>query len=119
MPFATIGAALGVSAGTAALGTAVLGGSLISAYASGDAADTAAEASGQASAASIAEQRRQYDLSRADYAPYITSGQSAVNQLAAGLAPGGRFSTTTPFDFRYDQNTDPGYGFDLTKECAA
>ena len=111
MPFATIGAALGVSAGTAALGTAVLGGSLISAYASGDAADTAAEASGQASASSIAEQRRQYDLTRADYSPYITSGQSAVNQLAAGLAPGGRFSTTTPFDFRYDQNTDPSYGF--------
>jgi hypothetical protein len=56
-------------------------------------------------------QRRQYDLNRADYSPYITSGQSAVNQLAAGLAPGGRFSTPTPFDFQYDQNTDPGYGF--------
>ena len=108
MPFAAVGSALGISAGTAALGTAVLGGSLISAYASGDAADTAAQASGQASAASIAEQRRQYDLSRADYAPYITSGQSAVNQLAAGLAPGGRFATATPFNFQYDPNTDPG-----------
>jgi hypothetical protein len=86
-------------------------GSLISADAAGDAADTAAQASGQASAASIAEQRRQYDQTRTDYYPYITSGQSAVNQLAAGLAPGGRFSTTTPFDFRYDQNTDPSYGF--------
>ena len=86
-------------------------GSLISADAAGNAADTAAQASGQASAASIAEQRRQYDQTRTDYAPYITSGQSAVNQLAAGLAPGGRFSTTTPFDFRYDQNTDPSYGF--------
>ena len=111
MPFATIGAALGVSAGTAALGTAVLGGSLISAYASGDAADTAAEASGQASAASIGEQRRQYDLSRADYAPYLAAGTGAVNQLATDLRPGGRFATTTPFDFQYDQNTDPGYGF--------
>jgi len=86
-------------------------GSLISADASSDAAETAAQASGRASDASIAEQRRQYDLNRADYAPYITSGQSAVNQLAAGLAPGGRFASATPFDFRYDQNTDPGYGF--------
>ena len=93
-----------------AAGATVVG-SLISANAAGDAADTAAGASRDASAASIAEQRRQYDLNRADYSPYITSGQSAVNQLAAGLAPGGRFSTTTPFDFRYDQNTDPGYGF--------
>ena len=94
----------------AVIGSTVVG-SLISSNAAGDAADTAAQASGQASAASIAEQRRQYDQTRTDYAPYITSGQSAVNQLAAGLAPGGRFSTTTPFDFRYDQNTDPSYGF--------
>ena len=91
-------------------GAAVVG-SVISSQGASDAADTAAQASGQASAASIAEQRRQYDLNRADYAPYITSGQSAVNQLAAGLAPGGRFASPTPFDFRYDQNTDPSYGF--------
>ena len=90
---------------------AVIGSSLIGSMASSDAADTAAQASGAASDASIAEQRRQYDLNRADYAPYITSGQSAVNQLAAGLAPGGRFASATPFDFRYDQNTDPSYGF--------
>lgn len=94
-------------------------GSLISADASSDAADTAAQASGRASDASIAEQRRQYDLNRADYAPYITSGQSAVNQLAAGLAPGGRFSTPTPFDFRYDQNTDPNYGFRFSEGMKA
>ena len=103
--------AFGISASALFLGgTALVGGYLASEGAS-DAADTAAQASGQASAASIAEQRRQYDLNRADYAPYITSGQSAVNQLAAGLAPGGRFASATPFDFRYDQNTDPGYGF--------
>jgi len=90
---------------------AVIGSSLIGSMGASDAADTAAQASGAASDASIAEQRRQYDLNRADYAPYITSGQSAVNQLAAGLAPGGRFASATPFDFRYDQNTDPGYGF--------
>jgi len=86
-------------------------GSLISADASSDAADTAAQASGQASAASIAEQRRQYDLSRADYAPYLAAGTESVNQLATDLRPGGRFASATPFDFRYDQNTDPGYAF--------
>ena len=97
--------------GYVAVAAATVVGGAMASNAAGDAADTAAQASGQASAASIAEQRRQYDLNRADYSPYITSGQSAVNQLAAGLAPGGRFSTPTPFDFRYDQNTDPGYGF--------
>ena len=91
-------------------GGAILG-SVISADAAGDAADTAAQASGQASAASIAEQRRQYDLSRADYAPYLAAGTESVNQLATELRPGGRFATSTPFNFRYDQNTDPGYGF--------
>jgi len=86
-------------------------GSLISADASSDAADTAAQASGRASDASIAEQRRQYDLSRADYAPYLAAGTGAVNQLATDLRKDGRFATTTPFDFQYDQNTDPGYAF--------
>ena len=111
--------AFGISATALFLGgTALVGGYLASEGAS-DAADTAAQASGAASDASIAEQRRQYDLNRADYAPYITSGQSAVNQLAAGLAPGGRFSTTTPFDFRYDQNTDPSYGFRFSEGMKA
>ena len=91
-------------------GAAVVG-SLISADAAGDAADTAAGASRESSAASIAEQRRQYDLSRADYAPYLAAGTGAVNRLGAGVAAGGEFGAVTPFDFRYDQNTDPGYGF--------
>jgi len=109
----------GISASALFLGgTALVGGYLASEGAS-DAADTAAQASGQASAASIAEQRRQYDLNRADYAPYITSGQSAVNQLAAGLAPKGRFASATPFDFRYDQNTDPNYGFRFSEGMKA
>ena len=86
-------------------------GSVISADAAGDAADTAAGASGAASAASIAEQRRQYDLSRADYAPYLAAGTGAVNRLGTGVAAGGEFGSATPFDFRYDQNTDPGYAF--------
>jgi len=91
-------------------GAAVVG-SVISSQGASDAADTAAQASGAASAASIGEQRRQYDLSRADYAPYLAAGTGAVNRLGAGVAAGGEFGAVTPFDFRYDQNTDPGYGF--------
>ena len=102
----------------AIIGSTVVGG-LIASNASSDAASTAAQASGAASDASIAEQRRQYDLSRADYAPYLTAGTGAVNQLAAGLAPGGRFATPTPFDFRYDQNTDPNYGFRFSEGMKA
>jgi len=86
-------------------------GSVLSSNSASDAASTAAQASGAASDASIAEQRRQYDLSRADYAPYLAAGTESVNQLATDLRPGGRFASPTPFDFQYDQNTDPGYGF--------
>ena len=90
---------------------AIVGSSLLSSASSSDAADTAAGASREASAASIAEQRRQYDLNRADQAPYLAAGTTAVNRLGAGVAAGGEFGSATPFDFRYDQNTDPGYGF--------
>ena len=90
---------------------AVVVGSVISSQAAGDAADTAAGASREASAASIAEQRRQYDLSRADYAPYLAAGTTAVNRLRTGVEAGGEFGSATPFNFKYDQNTDPGYGF--------
>lgn len=93
------------------LPAALIGSAIFSSESSSNAADTASQASTQASDASIAEQRRQYDLNRADQAPYLAAGTGAVNQLAAGLAPGGRFASATPFDFRYDQNADPGYGF--------
>jgi hypothetical protein len=69
---------------------AVVVGSALSSKASGDAADTAAEASGRASDASVGEQRRQYDLSRADQAPYLAAGTGAVNRLGAGVAAGWR-----------------------------
>ncbi len=65
-----------------AAGASIVG-SLISADAAGDAADTAAGASREASAASIAEQRRQYDLNRADYAPYLAAGTGAGPTVGA------------------------------------
>jgi len=98
---------------------AVVGSSLINSMGASDAADTAAQASTQASDASIAEQRRQYDLNRIDQAPYLAAGTGAVNQLAAGLAPGGQFASATPFNFQYNQNTDPGYGFRFSEGMKA
>jgi hypothetical protein len=83
-----------------------------------DAAQTAAQASGEASSASIGEQRRQFDLSRADQAPYLAAGTGAINQLAAGVAPGGRFTQNfTPADFLANQ--DPGYGFRMSEGVKA
>jgi hypothetical protein len=78
-----------------------------------DAAQTAAQASGEASSASIGEQRRQYDLSRADQAPYLAAGTGAVNQLATDLRPGGRFASATPFNFNYADYKDPSLQFSL------
>jgi len=97
---------------TAIIGTTLVGGYLASESAS-DSVETAARASGQASDASIAEQRRQYDQSRADQAPYLAAGTGAVNQLAADLRPGGRFAGTTPFSFNYADYKDPSLQFSL------
>jgi len=90
---------------------AIIGSSLFSADSASNAADTAARASGQASDASIAEQRRQFDIAQANQQPFLAAGTGAVNQLGAGLQPGGRFSAAPQFNFDYNQNTDPGYGF--------
>ena len=98
---------------------AVVGSSLINSMGASDAASTAAEASGRASDASIAEQRRQYDLNRTDQAPYLAAGTGAVNRLGAGVAAGGEFGAATPFDFRYDQNADPGTAFRLSEGVKA
>lgn len=90
---------------------AVIGSSLLGSEASSDAARYASDTSRQASDAAVAEQRRQYEQTRTDYAPYLAAGTGAVNRLGAGVAPGGEFGAVTPFNFKYDQNTDPGYGF--------
>jgi hypothetical protein len=84
-----------------------------------DAASTAAEASGRASDASVGEQRRQYDLNRTDQAPYLAAGTGAVNTLANWMRPNGQFATTTPFDFNYDQNSDPGTAFRMSEGVKA
>jgi hypothetical protein len=86
---------------------------------SGQAAENAADKSAEATAASVAEQRRQYDQTRADYAPYLAAGTGAVNRLGAGVAAGGEFGSTMPFDFKYDQNADPGTAFRMSEGVKA
>ena len=104
--------------GYVAVAAATVVGGAMASDAAGNAADTAAGASREASAASIAEQRRQYDLSRADYAPFLTAGTGAVNRLAAGMAPGGEFSGS--FDSAgFLANQDPGYGFRMSEGLKA
>jgi len=100
-------------------GAAIIGSSLISGLFGSDAADTAADKSAEATMASIAEQRRQYDTSRADYAPYLAAGTGAVNRLGAGVAAGGEFGSTMPFDFKYDANADPGTAFRMSEGVKA
>lgn len=58
-------------------------GAVASSRAQSGAARSAANASQQATDATIAEQRRQYDLSRADQQPWLTTGTSALGQLAS------------------------------------
>lgn len=95
--------AFGLSAGAAmalGVGAASVVGSVISSNAVGDAADTQAAGT----AAGIAEQRRQYDLTRGDYAPYRDAGTKALGQLQDEM---GRTTTAA------DAMSDPGYQFGL------
>lgn len=85
-------------AGAAVVGG--IGGALISSSASGDAADSQA----QSSAAAIAEQRRQYDLTRGDSAAYREAGTKALGQLAT--------ENDRPVTAA-DAMSDPGYKFGL------
>lgn len=80
-----------IAAGIGAAGT------IASSRAQSGAARSAANASQQATDATIAEQRRQYDLSRADQQPWLQTGQSALSQLAGlyGLGSGGGANSST------------------------
>jgi hypothetical protein len=89
------------------IGAALLGGLMQS-----DSASDAADAQAGASAASIAEQRRQYDLTRGDYAPYRTIGTNALRRLGAlygvGGGAGGGLSESEIRAMLTGQYTTPG-----------
>lgn len=77
---------------------ASIAGPVIGAAISSGAAGDASRAQEQSTAASIGEQRREYNLSRADSLPYRTAGSAAVIRLSdlLGLSPRPQAFTGTP-----------------------
>jgi len=90
------------AAGVGAIGSIIAGGA-----AAGAQRDAAAQQAAT-QREQIAENSRQYDLSRADLAPYREAGYTALKDLTAGTRPGGQFDKTFGLA---DFNKDPGYQF--------
>lgn len=87
---------------------AIAGGtSLISGIFGKNAANKAADAQVRSGEQAIAEMRRQYDLSRKDFAPYREAGGEAIKGGLAMLQPG------------YDHTTGPGYQFRVSEGMRA
>ena len=86
--------------GNVAAAGAVVVGSVISSDFASDAADTQAESTDRATG----EQRRQFDLTRADYAPYREAGTKALGQLQTEID-----KPVTSADVM----SEPGYQFGL------
>lgn len=103
------------------VGAAIVGGALISGAMGSKAAGKSARAQRRAAEASIAEQRRQFDLTRADAAPYRKVGSQALFSLAdmMGVKTENPYEPGTPehtaFQNRetYDFQKSPGYQFRL------
>lgn len=85
-------------AGAAIVGT--IGGSLISSHSVSKAADQQAQGTSDA----IAENRRQFDITQANQAPYLAAGKTALGQMAT--------ENDAPLDASTIQ-LDPGYQFGL------
>jgi hypothetical protein len=66
------------------------------------AANQASDAEVAAMREAIAEQRRQYDTTRADWEPWMSAGRDALGQLAD---PGNYFSASPDYDFRRSEGT--------------
>lgn len=99
-----------------AVATAIVGGAVIGAYATNQAADAQASASADASNAqvtanreNIAFQREVFDQQREDNAPWRDAGVSALNSIQKGLGDGS--FDPSKFDFR----ADPGYQFRVSE----
>lgn len=83
----------------AIVGAAAIGGatSIIS-------GNKAAKAQQQANNAAIAEQRRQYEQDRADYAPWRSAGEGALGRLTGAMAGNqDQFKASPGYDFRLSQ----------------
>jgi hypothetical protein len=115
---------IGVSIGTAALigGGLSAAGGLASGLLGSSAASTASKQQQQSDAAAIAEQQREFNITQANEAPWLTAGAGGLAQLTAGTQPGG--ALVTPFGETFaqpapfvaptlDNSNDPGYAFRL------
>ncbi len=83
---------------------AVAGATLVGGAMASDAASGAADTQAASSAAGIDEQRRQYDLTRGDYAPYRAAGTQALGRLQGEM------------DWQFggaEALNEPGYQFGL------
>jgi hypothetical protein len=85
---------VGVAGAAAGIGSAFLG---------AKASKNAAHAQEKASQAGIDEQRREYDLARADLAPYRAAGGTAITSGLAMLQPGYDFTASPGYQYRLDQ----------------
>lgn len=63
----------------------VAGATVVGAYMASESASDAADTQAGATGASLAEQRRQYDLNRSDFAPYREAGTKALGQLQTDI----------------------------------
>jgi len=85
---------------------AAVGGALIGGYASNRAANTQAGASDRAAELQV----DMFQQTQRNLAPYMQSGQQALEQLNQGIAPGGRFQHE--FNLQ-DFQASPAYNFNL------
>jgi hypothetical protein len=83
---------LAAAAGITAVGA--IGGGLIAS----SGAKKASKAQQQSDALAIAEQRRQFDLTRSDYAPYLSLGKSALNPIGDLLGLNGAGNSQAAID---------------------
>jgi hypothetical protein len=92
---------------------AIAGGAIISGVLSSKAAGNAANAQQQSADAATNEQRRQYDLTRSDFAPWRTAGEGALNRLTtASTGDTSSFFTSPDYNFtRTEGNRDIGSSF--------
>lgn len=102
---------------------AVVGGSVIGGVIQSGAAKDASRIQGQASQDATAEQRRQYDITREDLAPYTSAGGAAVTEQANLLGlNGGSGDLNRKFtlaDFWDDPVTKASYQFGLDEGTKA
>lgn len=84
---------------------AIGGAAVVGAGSSIIAGNKASKAQKNAANAQIAEQRRQYDQTRADYAPWRAAGQSALDRLTNEMKSGATtaFTKTPGYDFRLSE----------------